>query len=142
MKNLSETEPPLITGHKISLYFIYHFTFFVEIGFKGLYLEDKFVGLFSSSGGLPILLLSWLTNSVMTLKPLESSSETTRGGGERPPSRDECLSRMVLVTSAKDWLDKTEREVGGRLVPTPIPPLLPSLDEAEDIEPLELGRER
>ena len=107
-----------------------------------MYLEDKFVGLFLSSGGLPILLLSWLTNSVMTLKPLESSSETTRGGGERPPSRDECLSRMVLVTSAKDWLDRTEREVGGRLVPTPIPPLLPSLDEAEDIEPLELGRER
>ena len=52
---------------------------------------------------------------------------------------------MVLVTSANDWLDKTDNEVGGRLVPTPMPIDAPpglSLDEVEDIEPLELGRDR
>ena len=50
------------------------------------------------------------------------------------------------LTSANDWLDKTDNEVGGRLVPATsmlidAPPGL-SLDEVEDIEPLELGRDR
>ena len=52
----------------------------------------------------------------------------------RPPSAEECLPRIDLVTSASARLlaDNTDIEVGGRLVPTP------SFEDIEDIEPPEL----
>ena len=104
------------------------------IGFKGVYFEERFLGVRSSFG-------SWLTSSVITLKPRASSNDTTRGGGESPPSIEECLSLMVLVTSAKLLADKTDNEVGGRpRVPTTW--LLPSAEDMEEMEPLELGNER
>lgn len=104
------------------------------IGFKGVYFEERFLGVKSSLG-------SWLTSSVITLKPRASSNDTTRGGGESPPSIEECLSLMVLVTSAKLLADKTDNEVGGRpRVPTTW--LLPSAEDMEEMEPLELGNER
>lgn len=75
----------------------------------------------------------------MTLNPLESSSETTLGGGDNPPSRDECRSLIVLVTSAKLVADRTDNEVGGRRLPVLT---LLSFEDTEDNEPLELAKDR
>ena len=121
--------------HKMNT--IYQLEAFLSIGFNGVYFEDRFLGVRSSVG------CSWLTSSVMTLKPRASSSETTRGGGESPPSMDECLSLMVLVTSTKLLADKTDNEVGGRRVPTTTwLLLLSSAEDREEMEPLELANER
>ena len=100
------------------------------MGRKGTYFEVKcLVGFSISKFGS--------TNSVIIFNPLESSTDITRGGGLRP-SAEECLSRMVLVTSARLLADKTDNEVGGLLLPTPTP----SLEDTDDIEPPELGKDR
>ena len=78
------------------------------------------------------------TSSVIIFNPLESSMETTRGGGDSPPSVEECLFRIFLETSARLLADKTDNEVGGRLEPTPTP----SFEDTDDIEPPELGKDR
>ena len=110
------------------------------IGFNGVYFDDRFLDFVFRSPALA----SWLTSSVMTLKPRASSNETTRGGGDRPPSIEECLSLMVLVTSARLLADKTDNEVGGRPRVTLgccccMP--LPSAEDMEEMEPLELCNE-
>ena len=78
------------------------------------------------------------TSSVIIFNPLESSMETTRGGGDSPPSvEEECtLFRIFLETSARLLADKTDNEVGGLRVPTP------SFEDTDDIEPPELGKDR
>ena len=80
------------------------------------------------------------TSSVIIFNPLESSMETTRGGGDSPPSVEECLFRIFLETSARLLADKTDNEVGGRREPTPAP--TPSFEDTDDIEPPELGKDR
>ena len=113
------------------------FYFRFSIGFKGTYLEvicDEFcfsLSLLGKLGG------AGSTNSVIIFMPRESSTEITLGGGVKPPSADECLSRIVLLTSARLLADKTDKEVGGRLVPT-----IPSFEDTEDMDPPELGKDR
>jgi hypothetical protein len=106
------------------------------MGCNGVYFDERFLfldgglsGWISSGSGEFFSSKSWSTSSVITLNPLESSRETTLGGGVSPPSREAWRSRMVFWTSARLAADKTDKEVGGLRLP------IPSLDDIEDMDP-------
>ena len=106
------------TFNKIHIYF-YFLLFF--IGRKGTYFEVNcfWLGGFSSELMASLLEVGWgPTNSVIIFNPLESSIETTRGGGDSPPSvEEECtLFRIFLETTVRLLADKMDNEAGGHIL--------------------------